>query len=177
MIDVLINPTWEQVIERDPMVLFSWYLSGRKNVLLMIANEIIENLDEAFANNVVHGGKLDRAESLFWLWTLGAYEVVRTMCQAKSCFSERAFGELARLKTTLSVIRMPAAKMEKPGERLPVTSNRSPAQWDMRNRDLLVGDPTCEPGFSARSVLKRFDMLFASLETNDILAQHEASYS
>jgi hypothetical protein len=26
---------------------------------------------------------------LFWLWTLGAYEIVRTMCQAQSCFSER----------------------------------------------------------------------------------------
>jgi hypothetical protein len=87
--DVLINPTWEQVVERDPLIAFSFYLSGRKNVLLAIADEIIENLDQAFYGPLVNGGKLERAESLFWLWTLGAYEIVRTMCQAQSCFSER----------------------------------------------------------------------------------------
>jgi hypothetical protein len=177
MSDVLINPTWERVIEREPMILFSWYLSGRKNVLLTIANEIIENLDGAFADSVIDGGKLDSAESLFWLWTLGAYEVVRTMCQVKSCFSEKASDELVQLKKTLSTIRMPAAKMEKPGKRVPVTSNRSPAEWDLQNKDLLVGDPESEAGFSARAALKSFDTLFASLTANDILADHEVSYS
>ncbi len=36
---VLINPTWEQIVERDPLIAFSRYLSGRKNVLLAIAAE------------------------------------------------------------------------------------------------------------------------------------------
>lgn len=80
--ETLINPTWEQIVERDPLIAFSFYLSGRKNVLFTIADEIIENLDQGFAETVVDGGRLERAESLMWLWTFGAYEVVRTMCQS-----------------------------------------------------------------------------------------------
>jgi hypothetical protein len=77
----------------------SQYIS--KNVLLTIADEIIENLDQAFAETIIDGGRLERAESLMWLWTLGAYEVVRTMCQAKDCFSQRVFDELSELKKML----------------------------------------------------------------------------
>jgi hypothetical protein len=83
-----------------------------------------------------------------WLWTLGAYEVVRTMCQAKSCFSDRTMDQLTHLKKTLSAVRMPAAKMEKAGERVSVTSNRSPAGWDVANRDLLINDPDARPDVS-----------------------------
>ena len=94
--DVLVNPTWGQLVEHDPLVAVSFYLSGRKNVLLGISDEILENLDCAFADAVIDGGKLDRAESLFWLWTLGAYEVVRTLCQAKNCFSKALFEKLVQ---------------------------------------------------------------------------------
>jgi len=121
--DVLINPTWEQVVEREPLIAFSHYLSGRTNVLLMLADEIIDNLDQGFSGAVVDGGRAARAEHLMWLWILGSYEVVRTMCQAKNCFSDKAFNELSGLKKTLSTIRMPAAKMEKSGKKAPVTSN------------------------------------------------------
>jgi hypothetical protein len=63
------------------------------------------------------------------------------MHQAKSCFSERLVQELGGLKKTLATIRMPAAKMEKPGKKAAVTSNRSPTGWNVENRDLLVNDP------------------------------------
>lgn len=173
---VLVNPTWEQMVERDPLIAFSWYLSGRKNVLLAIAAEIIENLDRAFSGSVVDGGRFERAESLMWLWTLGAYEVVRTMCQAEGCFSSRAGEELAQLKKILSTVRMPAAKMEKPGKKAPVTSNRSPSGWDVPNRDLLVNDPESTPDVSARFILGEFDRVFSSITKDDVLVSHEDSY-
>jgi hypothetical protein len=175
--EVLINPTWEQMVQRDPLIAFSWYLSGRKNVLLAIADEIIENLDRAFSGTVVAGGRVERAESLMWLWTLGAYEVVRTMCQAKNCFSERASIELTQLKKTLSMVRMPAAKMEKPGKKAPVTSNRSPAGWDVASRDLLVSDPESKPDVSARFILKEFSRVFSAMMPDDVLALHDTSYA
>jgi hypothetical protein len=164
---VLINPSWEQMVERDPLIAFSWYLSSRKNVLLGIAAEIVENLDVE---------RFDRAESLMWLWTLGAYEVVRTMCQAKTCFSKRAWEELAQLKKSLTAVRMPAAKMEKPGKKLPVTSNRSAAGWDFPNRDLLVNDPETTPDVSARFLLREFDRVFSSISKADVLGTHKSSY-
>jgi len=86
----LINPTWEQVVEREPLMAFSHYLSGRINVLLDLADEILENLDQGFSPAFVDYRRVARAESLMWLWICGAYEVVRTMCQAKGCFSDRA---------------------------------------------------------------------------------------
>src|SRR5947209_4903818 len=138
------------MVEQYPLIAFSFYLSGRTSVLLSIAAEIIDNLDQAFSGSVIDGDRVARAESLLWLWTLGAYEVIRTMCQAKGCFSERAFGEFNKLKKTLSTVRMPAAKMEKPGKKVPVTSNRSPSGLDVSNRDLLVGDPESTPDISAR---------------------------
>lgn len=173
----LINPTWEQVVERAPLMAFSHYLSGRVNVLLNLADEILVHLDQGFSQAFVDGGRVGRAESLMWLWMLGAYEVVRTMCQAKSCFSARAFNELFQLKKALAVVRMPAAKMEKAGKKEPVTSNRSPAGWDAANRDLLLNDPEEAQDISARFILAKFERVFASMTKDDVLARHEESYS
>jgi hypothetical protein len=179
---VLVNPTWEQMIEQEPLIAFSWYLSGRKEVLLTIADEIIEHLDQAFSPPVLCGrlpvldhGRIDRAESLMWLWTLGAYEIVRTMCQAETCFSGRVMPDLKRLKKTLSRVRVPNAKMERPGQKLPVTSNRSPSGWDVASRDLLVGDPESGP-ISARNLLKEFYRVMSSITKDDILFHHEEAY-
>lgn len=66
---------------------------------------------------------------------------MRKCVQAKDCFSSQVFDELQRLKKSLSLVRMPAAKMEKPGKRVPVTPNRSSSRWDMQNKDLLINDP------------------------------------
>ena len=173
---VLVNPTWEQLVERDPLSLFSHYLSGRVHVLLAIADEITENLDDGFSGQVIDGGRVERAESLMWLWMLGAYEVVRTMCQANACFTQQALDELNQLKKRLSAVRMPAAKMEKPGAKIPVTSNRSPAGWDVSRRDLLVNDPESTDIF-ARDLLVEFNRVFSSIKAADILGRHEGAYT
>ncbi|TKB70289.1 MAG: hypothetical protein E8D52_04395 [Nitrospira sp.] len=44
-----INPTWEQVVEREPLMAFSFYLSGRVNVLLALKDEILGHLDQGFS--------------------------------------------------------------------------------------------------------------------------------
>jgi hypothetical protein len=174
----LINPTWEQIVENDPIMAFSHYLSGRIAVLVRNGDMILECLDRGFseAPEFVDGGLVERAESLMWLWTLGAYEVVRTMCQAKTCFSQATFDELFELKKSLARARMPAAKMEKPGQKIPVTSNRSPAGWDLENRDLLVNDPEDSSSIHARWLINEFDRVLASIGSKDVLAPHEAAY-
>ena len=173
---VLVNPTWAQTTEREPLIAFSHYLSGRVNVLCSFGDEIIENLDNGFSGQCVDGGRVERAESLMWFWLLGAYEVVRTMHQAKACFSERLVQELSGLKKTLATARMPAAKMEKPGRRAAVTSNRSPAGWDVEHRDLLVNDPEESPDTSARWMLSEFDRVFSSIAANYVLSHHQEGY-
>jgi hypothetical protein len=49
---------------------------------------------------------------LFWLWLLGAYEVVRTMAQHKHCFSVAVQDEIQVTKQELAAARMPFAKQE-----------------------------------------------------------------
>lgn len=106
----------EQLVERDPLQTFSFYLSGRVQVLCAIADEIVENLEKGFPAKGIYFESFFRADSLMWLWLFGAYEVVRTMDQAKQCFSERFAEDLCVLKKELAEARMPAAKMEERGK-------------------------------------------------------------
>jgi hypothetical protein len=175
-IKCLINPTEEEILTREPLIAFSFYLSGRNNVLLSVLDEIIENLDKGFTNNSIHGGLIGHASTLMWFWTLGAYEVIRTMCQAKECFSENFYEQISELKNDLAKARMPSSKMEKKGKkRIPVGSNRSPDGWDIPNKDLLVGDP--ENPMSGRMLLEKYDNVLSSLTIEDVKAHHENAYN
>ena len=102
----LFNPTEEQLLEREPLLVFSFYLSGRVLVLCDLADEIVANLDQGFSAEPIDGGVIGRADMLMWFWLLGAYEVVRTMHQAKQCFSERLAADLQDLKKQLAHARM-----------------------------------------------------------------------
>ncbi|MFH0997616.1 MAG: hypothetical protein V1844_19280 [Pseudomonadota bacterium] len=152
------------------MLAFSFYLSNRVLQLLLIAVEITDDLDKGFGTNPVDGTRVGRASTMMWLWTLGAYEVVRTMCQAKTCFSPNAMVQLEELKRYLASVRMPDAKMEKPSRRVPVNSNRSPDGWDLEKRDLLLGDPKAP--VSARFLLGELDRVMSAMQKTDVLAQH-----
>ncbi len=172
---LLLNPSEEEILAREPLMAFSFYLSGRNNVLLSISDEIIENLDKSFSTNPIQGGMIEHASTLMWLWTLGAYEVVRTMCQAKECFSEKFYKKISGLKIDLAKVRMPSSKMEKKGKKIPVNSNRSPDGWDVSNKDLLIGDPD-EP-VSGRMILENYDTVMSSLTIEDVKKHHEEAYN
>ena len=144
---------------------------------LCVCEEVIENLDRGVSSQSIDGGSVERAESLMWLWLLGAYEIVRTMHQAKYCFNGRVASDIGNLKDLLAEIRMPAAKMEKLGRKVPVTSTRSPSGWDVQNHDLLLNDPEESEAISARHVLAEFDRVFCSITKADVLSTHEMSYT
>lgn len=173
---VLINPTEKEMFENDPLIVFSWYLSGRNNLLLSTLDEIIEKLDKGFTENQINqGGLIQRASSQMWFWILGAYEVIRTISQAKECFSDDFNAKVAALKKELSKARMPSAKMEKRGKKIPVTSNRSPDGWDFENKDLLIGDPD-DNFLSARKLLQQYDNVMGNIKREDVLKHHEETY-
>jgi hypothetical protein len=168
--------TEREALEAYPLMAFSSYLHSRCQVLQAFADEIVENLNKADWEVFDLGGEIPRAEALVWLWTLGAYEVVRTMCQAQRCFSQAAYDSLASLKKTLSGIRMPASKMEVPGIHAPVTSGRDPAGLDPVHRDILLFLHDKPDGVSTRGILAEFDRVLSSIKRQDVLLRHEASY-
>lgn len=164
----------EEFERNHPLWRYSPYLCGRINLLMSLRIEILQSLDEGIGP-VVNIELVGRAEELLWLWLLGAYEMVRTMCQSKLCFSMRAHQALTDLKRELATARMPSAKMESQGKPIPITSNRSPAGIDTQNKDLLVGDP--DHPQSGRALLGRFYTVLSSLAPDDVLKTHDASYS
>lgn len=154
---------------------FSRYLAGRNAALLVMAREILGLLDTCDSGEAPARG---RASDLMWLWTLGAYEVVRTMCQAQVCFSPRFFRAAAALKVDLERVRVPSTKMERikynrRDRSIPVASEREADLWDGQHRDLLVGDPA--DAVSARMLLGRYARVMSTLTAEDVLASHEVS--
>jgi hypothetical protein len=123
----------------------------------------------------VQGEKIGRASTLTWLWTLGAYELIRTMSQASVCFSSDIFDQIQELKQELAIARMPSAKMEKKGEKVPVSSNRSPDGWDIEARDLILGDPEGQY-LLARMIFKKYENVMFSIKPSDIIKHHQESY-
>lgn len=68
---------------------------------------------------------------------------------------------------------MPNAKMEKKGKKEPVNSNRSCDGWDVKTKDLLIGDP--DDYVSARDLFNLYDKTFSSIVLTDILKYNEES--
>ena len=163
-----------------PLTAFSRYLHGRHEVLAAIAAEIAAHLDacgpdEAAARTPPRA----RASDLMWLWTLGAYEVVRTMSQAHGCFAPRLHRELSDLKHALERVRVANTKMERirydrRDRGVPVPSDRPPELWLESRKDILVGDPA-DPA-SARQLLAAYARVLASLTPEDVLRRHEDCY-
>ncbi len=164
----------------SPLAAFSRYLSGRHQVLLGIADEISRHLDACASGEAPTPGPRARASDLMWLWTLGAYEVTRTMCQAHACFAPTFLMKLSELKAELERVRVPNTKMERikydrKGETIPVPSDRPPDVWDpSRKDDILVGDPA--DLVSARTLLTRYVRIMGSLRAEDVLMSHEDSF-
>ena len=69
-------------------------------------------MDKMLAQEGIVDGDFNLAYGRIWLWILGAYEVVRTMCQARICFSEEYLAKLTTFKTAMADIRIPFAKQE-----------------------------------------------------------------
>lgn len=158
-----------------PIAAFSPYLAGRHGVLTSISAEILAHLDAATS-----GDSADRARAsdLMWLWTLGAYELARTICQSPACFSERFYREAADLKVELERVRVPNTKLERvrydrKAPPVAVPSDREADLWDGARRDLWVGDPA-DP-VSARWLLVRYGEVLGALGPEDVVMRHEVS--
>lgn len=169
----LFNPTEEERIEREPLLKYSFYLSSKNILLLDVLDEILEKLDIGFSENSTYADIIGDASALTWFWTLGAYEMIRTMAQTKDCFSANINVKINTLKQVLAKARMPSSKMEKKGQKVPVNSNRSFDGWDIQKKDLLIGDP--DSPISARDLFMLYDKTLSSITKQDVLKKHEQS--
>jgi hypothetical protein len=175
------DPIIEKLLNDNPLIGFSIYTDIQSNTARTLGREILDCLQTGISPepNGGDGSRCDgqtvmRAHGLFWLWVLGAYEVVRTMCQAKQCFTPAAAAQIKALERLLWLLRIPFAKQELPGKKAPVHAELSIYGVRHSPPDLLYA--VKDQVVSARDLIEQFASVFAGIERSDVLADHRTAY-
>ena len=175
------NARREERLNKNPLLAFSDYTDTYFKIVTTLGREIIECL-EAERSPEPEGRILMRCDGLsidasygkFWLWLLGAYEIVRTMCQASQCFSDRINPQLKNLKNKLTLLRVPFAKQRLPGKAVPVHAEPSPCTILASTCDYIYR--VKNNMLSVRELIGEFDAVLGGIKRSDVLADHRTSY-
>ena len=88
------NPDFGQFLLKHPLSRFSLYTDMQAATIIELGERILNDMDNGLFRETkgsepkgVDGTVFNKVYGLFWIWVLGSYEVVRTMTQAKGCFS------------------------------------------------------------------------------------------
>jgi hypothetical protein len=165
--------TIAEMLDQNPLIGFSVYTHIQVCTLSALGREILALLDSYIAEGSADAQAVNRAYGMFWLWLLGAFEVTRTMYQAKSCFRSEFSTKLLALKKRLSKLRMPFAKQEYDGERVPIKTEASFSVDTMR-KDLKFEIKGIV--LSVRDLISTFESVFGNLKREDVLSDHRDSY-
>ena len=161
-------------------MIFSCYTHIQKEILDNLATEIIGLLENGIVvrgdNQVEVDGRIfKQVYGKFWLWILGAYEMVRTMDQAKSCFTKELFLKINELKKRLSLLRIPFAKQELAGKKQPIFAEPSVSGVDKEAKDLkfMIGDQI----LTMRGMISEFGRVFNFINSSSVIADHRTTYN
>ena len=164
------NKSVELMLNSYPLIGFSKYTHTQVKVLEKLGDDILEILDTSMKGNEIKG-EWYPVYGKFWLWVLGAYEVVRTMTDTKTgahdCFSERVKLLLAPLKVHLAEIRMPFAKQQIKGKNQGISGETSIAVIDQLNSDF--GFDIGDKRIFVRGLISEFQTVFSSISRSDVL--------
>lgn len=163
------------LLKENPLLAFSPLTHVQVAALLTLGDEIRALISESITTpEIVDGATLNQAYARLWLWVLGAYEVMRTMAQAKVCLTEELAVLVNDEKRYLARLRMPLSKQEFAANKVPSGLAGLLSGVDTAAEDVsftINGEV-----FSARSVIHRFESLVASIKLSDIRARHGDSY-
>lgn len=175
------NATIEKMLDEHPLIAFSFYTEVQAKVVLALGGDALGCLEAAMLSPPgetdglrLDGQTVNKAYGMFWLWVLGAYEIVRTMCQAKNCFSARTADELSDLKRNLGLLRMPFAKQELPGKNKPV--NAEPSIYDIQHSPADFFFEVNGQVISARELISGFDAVISGISRQDVLDGMRSAY-
>ena len=164
------DETIERMLNSSPLICFSVYTHIQVETLENLGNDLLEILDASIERDEV-SEEFHQAYGKFWLWVLGAYDVVRTMTDDKTgaahCFSNRIKVPLKQLKTKLAVIRIPFAKQEIRGKKQFISGEASITRICLVDRDFsfdIDGQV-----ISARKLVAEFQAVFSQITRSDVL--------
>lgn len=168
-----------EAMKQSPLVQFSVYTHLQVEIVDDLGSQILEALDAMFTVTDAGQQQVDaqafrRVYGMYWLWILGAYEVTRTMCQARTCFSEEARVELSAIKTSISGLRMAFAKQEIKGQKTAIGGEASVSRWDHARKDL--GFHIDGGQVSMRETVEGFRKRMKSIKWDDVTNDHRSAY-
>ncbi|MGJ0511003.1 hypothetical protein [Methylocystis sp.] len=146
--------TIDEIYQKNPLLKFSVYTHIQSEAVRNLGNDILSALDK--------GELFPRAYDGFWFWTLGGYEVLRTMDENSNCFEAALGDEIRRLKRLLAEIRMPFAKQKYRGKNQTIKNEASvfASGLDGKNMIFEVDGTT----YDASKLIKQTDMFFAGIQ-------------
>lgn len=152
-----------------PLTKFSVYSQVQVECLQKLSRESQILLDEDGGL----GANFQKIYGNFWLWVIGAYEVSRTICEYKSCFSERLHGDSLKFKKRISEIRMPFAKQQHQGGKYPINAEASVASFDDATKDMgfMIKDNI----IWMRKLFAEFDSFIQSINHDDVICDLRAA--
>lgn len=158
----------QEIYEHDPLLRFSIYSAVQARTVRRLGQDLLSHLDRSLAVPGQIEGPHEEFYGNLWLWVLAAYEVVRTMAQARHCFSRDAHARILAYKRTLATLRIPFAKQEFAGSREVISGEASIYGFDFARRDVQF--QVRGVALSVRDLITQFDDLIGSLTISDILA-------
>lgn len=156
-----------------PLLRFSVYTEIQKRAVIKAGHDVLESLDRGRdQNGVLDGAHIEDAYGRFFLWLCAAFEIGRTMRDAKKCFSPRLRDEIIELMIPLEELRVPFAKQQMPAK------GKVGRDVALQTECSIVGFGASEPDLqfqvndsmlSARALIEAFEKIFISIEPVDVL--------
>lgn len=161
----------ERVYAACPLVIFSVYTDIQCTVIRKLGQSILAALDQGIreedGKTSVDGEMFNRVYGDFWLWVLGAFEIVRTMEGAKECFSPRLQDELRTFKRKIVFLRSPFTKQMLAGARTKIRAEPSIADIEHSPPNMIFSVESQR--FSVRDLCTHFEAMIASIRREDVL--------
>ncbi len=145
---------------------FSPYTHFHVLTIVNMGREVRVELDACIDGDTVKMDGFSRSYSFFWLWVLGAFEILRTLLKKRACFSDDFAQRVRTLKGQVVRLRVPFAKLELSGNPAPIGPEASVSEVDSANKDIrfhIEGQ-----GFSARELIASFEALAEAVKSTDV---------
>ncbi|MEW8071669.1 MAG: hypothetical protein AB2788_21940 [Candidatus Thiodiazotropha endolucinida] len=154
----------EKMMRDNPLLSFSIYTSGQANYLIALGIDLIKEM-RSWKNEVIYD--FNNTYYRYWLWVLGAYEIIRTMDENNECFVETMQVPIKELKIYLAKIRIPFAKQEIRGKKQRVYGELSVTGIDQDMFFEIEGQR-----YSATDAITRFKCMIERIQVTDIIKNY-----
>ncbi len=163
------------MFDRFPLANFSVNSQLQSQILSNLAGDLRGVLDTSLGGDQMDGPGLQRAYGLFWLWVLGAYEVVRVLSKHQKSLSPNLNERVGVVKLEIAELRMPFAKQQLRGSNVTIGREAFVECASKEHKDIsfVIRGRI----YWAREVVSRFESLLASVASQDVLASIGASES